>query len=144
MDIEGTIILDLPLQEGTSRQGNAWKKKEWVLETQGMYPRKVKFHVFGENRVRDLQFEVGKAYRISVDLESREFNGRWYTDVSAYSAQPIDLSTPAPMGGAAPVAPQPAAPQPAAPTFGQPTAPATTPDLDPLGGGDAGNDDLPF
>ncbi len=144
MDIEGTIILDLPLQEGTSRQGNAWKKKEWVLETQGMYPRKVKFHVFGENRVRDLQFEVGKAYRISVDLESREFNGRWYTDVSAYSAQPIDLSTPAPMGGAAPVAPQSAAPQPAAPTLGQPAAPATTPDLDPLGGGDAGNDDLPF
>ncbi|MGN0237489.1 MAG: DUF3127 domain-containing protein [Lepagella sp.] len=145
MDIEGTIILDLPLQEGVSKQGNAWKKKEWVLETQGMYPRKVKFHVFGENRVRDLQFEVGKAYRISVDLESREFNGRWYTDVSAYAATPIDLSAPAapaPMGGVAP-----AATQPAAPAYGQPAAPAVaTPDFaqDPLGGADNNGDDLPF
>ena len=44
MEIEGKIIRDLPLQEGVSRAGNPWKKKEWVLETFGQYPRQVCFH----------------------------------------------------------------------------------------------------
>ena len=48
MEIEGKIIRDLPLQEGVSRAGNPWKKKEWVLETFGQYPRQVCFHFFGD------------------------------------------------------------------------------------------------
>lgn len=145
MDIEGTIIMDLPLQEGVGKaSGKPWKKKEWVLETGGPYPRKVKFHVFGENRVNELNFEVGKAYRISFDLESREFNDRWYTDVSAYAAVPIDN----PMMGGMPSQPQagfvqPAAPasQPAAPLYGTPAPDAG---LDPFAGTPNETDDLPF
>lgn len=86
MEIEGKIILDLPLQSGTSKAGNPWKKKEWVLETFGTYPRKVKFHVFGD-RVDNIRLECGKDYVLSFDLESREFNGRWYTDVNVYAAR---------------------------------------------------------
>lgn len=145
MDIEGTIIMDLPMQEGVGKaSGKAWKKKEWVLETLGTYPRKVKFHVFGENRVNDLRFEIGKAYRISFDLESREFNGRWYTDVSAYAATPIEGG----MMGAMPPAtqftsqPQQPATGSQAPMYGTP-APAET-SADPFAGSADDNDDLPF
>lgn len=88
MEIEGKIIIDLPLQSGTSKAGNLWRKKEWVLETPGNYPRKVKFHVFGD-RVDNLNFEVGKNYAVSVDVESREFNGKWYTDLNAYAAREV-------------------------------------------------------
>ena len=87
MEIEGKIILDLGLQSGVSKAGNQWKKKEWVLETFGQYPRKVKFHVFGD-RVDTLDIQVGNSYTLSVDVESREFNERWYTDVSCYAARP--------------------------------------------------------
>ncbi|MDE6399625.1 MAG: DUF3127 domain-containing protein [Muribaculaceae bacterium] len=86
MEIEGRIIQDLPLQSGTSKAGNPWKKKEWVLETFGNYPRKVKFHVFGD-RVDNIRLELGRDYVLSFDLESREFNGRWYTDVNVYAAR---------------------------------------------------------
>ncbi len=86
MEIEGRIILDLPLQTGTSKAGKPWKKKEWVLETFGSYPRKVKFHIFGD-RVDTIRLEPGKDYVLSFDLESREFNGKWYTDVSVYQAR---------------------------------------------------------
>lgn len=89
MEIEGKIILDLPLQEGISKAGKAWKKKEWVLETFGNYPRKVKFHVFGD-RVDQMNLAVGNSYALSFDVESREFNGRWYTDVSVYASRPLD------------------------------------------------------
>lgn len=88
MEIEGKIILDLPLQSGTSRAGNPWKKKEWVLETFGNYPKKIKVQAFGD-RSDALHLEVGKDYRLGIDIESREFNGRWFTDVSVFSANEI-------------------------------------------------------
>ena len=87
MEIEGRIIADLPLQSGTSRAGNPWKKKEWVLETFGQYPKKVCFNALGD-RIDQMQLEVGKDYSVSIDIESREYNGRWYTDVRAFAARP--------------------------------------------------------
>lgn len=90
MEIEGKIIQELPMQSGTSKAGNPWKKREWVLETFGSYPRKVKFHVFGD-RSDTIGIEVGNSYALSFDLESREFNGRWYTDVSVYQARPMGM-----------------------------------------------------
>lgn len=91
MEIEGKIIRDLPLMEGVSKAGNPWKKKEWVMETLGQYPRTVKFDFFGD-RVDSNRLEVGKIYSVSFDLESREFNGRWYTDVRAYASREVNGS----------------------------------------------------
>ena len=132
MEIEGMIIQNLGVLEGVSKAGNAWKKQEWLMETPGQYPKKVKFTVFGENRVNNMQFEPGKNYIISVDIESREYNGRYYTDVTAYAMRPADGAAPtaAPAPAAAPVAT-------AAPA--QPAAPA-----DPFASSGNDTDDLPF
>lgn len=89
MEIEGKIIRDIPLQQGVSKAGNQWKKKEWVLETSGQYPKQVCFQFFGD-RVDQNQLVVGETYVISYDLESREYNGRWYTDVRAYASRKVD------------------------------------------------------
>lgn len=115
--------MDLPLQQGTSKAGNPWKKKEWVLETIGQYPRKVKFDVFGD-RVDTLHFELGQSYVVSVDVESREFNGRWYTDLKAFAVRPSVAAA----GGyqAAPVS-EPAAQPPYGTPAPAPSAPAYTP-----------------
>ncbi len=95
MDIEGKIIFDLGEQSGVAKaSGNPWRKHEWVMETNGAYPRKVKFTVFGENRCNDMQFVPGNSYRVSVDIESREYQGRWYTDVNAYAMSPLDAAAP--------------------------------------------------
>lgn len=91
MDIEGMIIQDLGEVGGTSRAGNPWRKHEWVMETLGQYPRKVKFDVFGD-RCDTLKFELGKSYVVMVDPESREFNGRWYTDLRAFNSRPSENS----------------------------------------------------
>ncbi len=146
MEIDGRVIIDLPLQSGTSKAGNPWKKKEWVIETFGQYPKKVKVQAFGD-RVDSLQIENGKDYRLGIDIESREFNGRWYTDVSVFSAREIQQDN-APYGqpGFAPQG-QPVMPQqpqqpvyggPAQPGFGGPAAPA----FDPASGN--ADEDLPF
>lgn len=138
MEIQGKIIVDLPLQEGTSKAGNPWKKKEYVLETVNTsYPRKVKFDFFGD-RADTYRLEVGKVYSLTYDIESREFNGRWYTDIRGISAVEV------PQGGATQPGPQGGFPQPPQPTgFGQPTGFPQPPTADPfIAGGD--DENLPF
>lgn len=89
MDFQGKVIQYLGETTGTSKAGNPWKKKEWVVETFGQFSRKVKVQCFGE-RSDTLNLEPGKDYTIYVDLESREFNGRWYTDVSVYRVEELN------------------------------------------------------
>ena len=85
MDFQARVLQFIGETTGTSKMGKPWKKKEWLVETFGQYPRKVKLQSFNE-RADQLNLENGKDYTFYVDLESREFNGRWYTDVSVYRA----------------------------------------------------------
>lgn len=88
MDFQARVIQFLGETTGTSKAGNPWKKKEWVVETFGQYPKKVKVQCFGD-RSDSIHLEPGKDYNLYVDLESREFNGRWYTDVSVYRVDEV-------------------------------------------------------
>ena len=132
MELIGKIVQVLPLQSGTSKAGNPWQKQEYILETLGtQYPRKVCFNLFGDN-VNKFPLQVGQEVTVSIDVESREFNGRWYTDVRAWNVvQGIQLPGVAASAPGAPVASGvPAPPAPAAPA-----APA---------GSVGAADDLPF
>ena len=92
MEIKGKIIQALPPQGGISKSGNEWRKQEYVLETLDSYPKKVKFDFFGD-RVDQYPLQVGDIATISYDIESREFNGRWYTDIHAYKADVHDSAS---------------------------------------------------
>ncbi len=84
MEIKGTIIQVLPETSGVSKAGNAWKKREYVLEnTEGNFPRKVAFTCFGENADK-IQLTVGQQVNMFFDIESREYMGRWYTDIRCW------------------------------------------------------------
>jgi len=87
--IYGTIAQVLPVQQGVSKTGNEWKKAEYLLETIEQYPRKVKFDIFGSDRVDQFapMLAQNALVTISVNIESREFNGRWYTDVRAWKVE---------------------------------------------------------
>ena len=82
MDISGKIIEVLPEKSGQSASGT-WRKQEYVLETEGQYPRKVCFMAWGD-KIDQFQIKHGEQITVAVDLESREYNGRWYTDVKAW------------------------------------------------------------
>jgi len=87
MEIVGKIIQVLPLQEGISKTGNPWKVQSYVLETQEQYPRKVCFEIFGEDRIKNNPCQIDDIVTVSFDIESREFNGRWYTSIRAWRVQ---------------------------------------------------------
>ena len=136
MEVVGKIIQVLPAQEGVGRNGNPWKVQPYVLETLDQYPRKVHFEVFGEDRIKQNPCDIDQLVTVSFDIESREFNGRWYTSIRAWRIQQGDTTQ------AAAVAPQPAAaPIQSAPA--QPAAEAAPVDPFDATAGDA-TSDLPF
>ena len=139
MEVVGKIIQVLPIQEGVGRNGNPWKVQPYVLETLDQYPRKVHFEVFGEDRIRMNPCAIDQLVTVSFDIESREFNGRWYTSIRAYRIVQGDVT----QGAAAPAAPA-AAPVAAAPAQAAPAEelPANVDPFDASAGD--GTSDLPF
>lgn len=82
MEITGTVVSLLPLQTGQGKNG-IWKKQEFILETPGQYPKKVCLSLWGE-KVDENKLSIGEKITASINIESREYNGRWYTDVRAW------------------------------------------------------------
>lgn len=90
MEIIGKIIQELPLQKGIGKtSGKEWQLQAYVLETQEQYPRKVHFELFGEDRVKANKCSVDDIVKVSYDIESREFNGRWYTSIRAWRVEVV-------------------------------------------------------
>lgn len=123
MEIKGKVIVALPEITGTSKAGNAWKKREYVLETLDAYPKKVHFDFFGD-RADQYPLNVGETITLSFDIESREYQGRWYTSIRGWKAE---------KEGAAAAAPA----MDASAAYGPATPPPPMPAADE-------NDDLPF
>ena len=133
MDLTGKIIAVLPATSGVSqRTGNTWMSQDYVLEVPGQYHRKCVFRVFGEDRIKQFNIQLGQDLTVSFDIDAHEYNGRWFNDIRAFSVVPA---------AAAPVA---AAPGVDTPVMGAPqdaTSPFP-PAQEPAGEGSA--DDLPF
>jgi hypothetical protein len=83
MEITGNIIHILPAQTGQGKNG-PWKKQEFVIETTDSYPKKVCLAAWGD-KVDLGSYKTGQSVKVSFDVESREYNGKWYTDLKAYN-----------------------------------------------------------
>lgn len=135
MELTGKVIAILEPQSFTSKKdGNVYITTVFVIETQGQYPKKVAFKVMGEDRFKGMQIVVGHNYNVSFDVESREWQGKWFTECSAWKAICIDgQNANTQQAQTASPAPAAAAPAPAAPSGGDGT-----------GGESEQKDDLPF
>lgn len=85
MELTGKCVAVLDIQSGTSKTGNEWKKQEFVIEFGDRYPKKVCFQLFGD-RVNDCP-NVGDEVVVSFDAESREWNGKWFTQLNAWKVE---------------------------------------------------------
>lgn len=92
MDLKGKILQILPAQSGVSQKtGNSWMIQQYILETDGKYPKKVPFEIFGEDKIKQFNLQVGDEVNIQFDLEGSEFNGKWYLRCKCYNATKTDL-----------------------------------------------------
>ena len=96
MEISGKIAQVLELVSGQGKNG-PWKKQNVVLETEGQYPKKVCLTLWGDN-IDKWALKENDLVKASIDIESREYNGRWYTDVKAWKIEkdPGSADGPAP------------------------------------------------
>ena len=138
LELEGTIRQKQGVQSGTSARG-AWAKQEFILDfPDGNFTSQACFTAWGQDKVQELdKYQVGDAVKVSFNLKSREYNGRWYNDLQIWRISPA---------GAAQAAPAPAVPVSEAPSYPQAPAPvseAPAPSLDGMPGEDPA-DDLPF
>jgi hypothetical protein len=90
VELTGKIVQVLPEKSGTSARGQ-WRKQEYILEVPGDYPKQVCFMVWGD-KIDQFGVQEGQEVTVSIDLESREYNGRWYTDVKAWRVVPAGQS----------------------------------------------------
>jgi hypothetical protein len=87
--IEGKLIQVLAAQEGQSTRG-AWKKQDFIIETAEQYPKKVCISCWNE-KTQDLsKFQMNDSLKVSINIESREYNSKWYTDVKAWRIEKIN------------------------------------------------------
>lgn len=126
MEFQGTVFKIMPESKGTSARGE-WQRQEVIFEMQdGNYARKVAVTFFNKpTEVAGLN--LGVMYNVSFNVESREYNDRWYTDIRAWRIMPAD--------GAPAAAPVAAAP--AQQSYTAPQAPSTPQSAEDV-------DDLPF
>jgi len=90
MELKGQIVQVLPEKSGTSARGE-WRKQEYVIEVPGEYAKKVCFMVWGD-KIDQFQIREDQQLTVHFDLESREYNGRWYTDVKAWRVERDDAA----------------------------------------------------
>jgi len=82
MEISGKIVQILPAETGEGRNG-PWKKQNFVIETEEQFPKKVCITVWGD-KINLANFSENDQVTVSINIESREYNNRWYTDVKAW------------------------------------------------------------
>ena len=87
LQVKGKIQQILKMESGISRAGNEWKKQEFVIETEEQFPRKVCFTLFNDKTSLLSGFNTGNEVEVSFNLESREFNGKWFTSVNAWKIE---------------------------------------------------------
>lgn len=92
MEINGKLILLLPAQSGTGKNG-PWKKNDFVIETSDKFPKKVCISAWNELSDQVEKITIGTDLKVSFDVSSREYNGRWYTDVKAWKVAAENMAT---------------------------------------------------
>lgn len=121
MEFEGTLFKVMPAASGTSARGE-WQRQEAIFDVlDGQYTRKVVVTFF--NKEAEVKSMVeGQAYTVSINLESREYNGRWYTNVNGWRVQPKVAAAPAPAAAPSAMPPMPSAPIATEPSYGSSAA----------------------
>lgn len=93
MEVTGMVI-HTDLQKGVSKAGREWQKKNFVLEImEGVTVKRLAFEIFGDERIEANPFRKGQTVTVQFDIESTEWNGRWFTTLKAWRVSKFDTTT---------------------------------------------------
>ena len=90
--LEGKLVQVMAAQEGVSTRG-AWKKQDFVIETTEQYPKKICISCWNEKADDLKNYQPNDLLKIAVNIESREYNSKWYTDIKAWKIDALTASS---------------------------------------------------
>ena len=85
-ELTGRLLNKLPEQTGTGRNGQ-WSRQDFIVETQEQFPRKICFSAWGDKATQLKSFKTDDIVKVFFNIESREYNGRWYTDLRVWKME---------------------------------------------------------
>ena len=91
MQLTAKLTELLPIQTGIGKNGE-WKRQDIIVEIDSQYPKKVCISIWGD-KINEGQLQIGNILQIDFDIESREYNSKWYTDIKAWKIEVAGSST---------------------------------------------------
>lgn len=94
MQIEGKVIW---IGELSDKSNGTYKSIDFVIETEEQYPQKASITIFGKaheqhgfkaERFFD-EVSVGQKLNVEFNLKAREYNGKYYNDLSLWNYKKI-------------------------------------------------------
>lgn len=91
MEIIGKAIAALQVKSGVSqRTGEQWQSREYVIETQEQYPKRMCFEVFGIDKLKEFNIRNNDLIKVHFDISAREYNGKWYNSIRAWKVEHVN------------------------------------------------------
>ena len=88
--LTGQILQASPVQSGVSQSsGNQWMSQEYLMQHSfdQQRPKYMSFRVFGQQKISQFNLQPGQWVTLSLDVNAREYNGRWYNEISAFNVE---------------------------------------------------------
>lgn len=88
-EIKGKVFKVLESQTGTGKKGQ-WIKGQFIIETCDQYPKKILFAAWGDLATTTEKLKIGSMINVCFNVESREHNDKWYSELKAYKFNPLE------------------------------------------------------
>lgn len=86
---------NLGTKTGTTKAGKSWEQVGLLCKTQGEYPKDLLLLVTGGNDVKTAKtLKGGETISTTLQPESREYQGKYYTDVKIWGLDVVGGSKP--------------------------------------------------
>jgi hypothetical protein len=98
LDVTGKLINLLPVESGQGKNG-PWTKQPFIIETEDQYPKKICISAWNDSAKNIQAVPAGTKVKVSISIESREYNGRWYTDIRSWKIETSGNQVDRPVSG---------------------------------------------
>lgn len=100
MEIKGKVVATLALETGVSNAGKEWFKQTFVIEEPYIqYPKNVAFQCMNKALIDAVvsKLQIDEVITVHFNVSSREYNGKWYSQIDAWKIDREAVSSQAPV-----------------------------------------------
>lgn len=88
MDFQGKVIWIGEKRQGVSNKGTQWSSQDYAIQDAAQqYPKTMCFNVFGEDKIKNFNIQMGEEIKVSFDIDARQYNGKFYNDIRAWKVE---------------------------------------------------------